>query len=196
MGKKKFNNQTDMKIAVIGDEDTVTGMVLAGIGHVDGQGKKNFLIVDSKTVQKDIEEKFHELTARKDTAMVLITQGCADQIRNTVDDYGASGQVIPTILEIPSKEQPYDPRKDAIMHLLHVEQRIFLPRCTPAPTSCSCRRLRGHRRRHRTARHIAPLRRRGVSNHAAHKRRATRYDSHPDGQHDRRRVSRPTIGAG
>ena len=34
MGKKKFLNQTDMKIGLIGDEDTVTGMVLAGVGHV------------------------------------------------------------------------------------------------------------------------------------------------------------------
>merc|ERR1712083_725681 len=114
-GKKKFLNQTDMKIGLIGDEDTVTGMVLAGVGHVDGQGKKNFLVVDSKTHQKDIEEKFQDLTARKDIAMILITQGCADTIRHVVDGYTNSGQVVPTVLEIPSKEQPYDPRKDAIM---------------------------------------------------------------------------------
>merc|ERR1711920_471842 len=123
MGKKKFIGQVDMKVGLIGDEDTVTGMVLAGIGHVDGQGRKNFLIVESKTHQKDIEEKFTELTMRKDIAMVFITQGCAEEIRYAIDAYTASGQVIPTILEIPSKEQPYDPRKDAIM------QRVafFLP---------------------------------------------------------------------
>merc|ERR1711972_51164 len=95
MGKKKFLSQADMKIGVIADEDTVTGMVLAGVGHVDGQGKKNFLIVDSKSHQKDIEEKFHELTQRKDVCMIFITQGCADEIRYAVDAYSASGQVIP-----------------------------------------------------------------------------------------------------
>merc|ERR1711862_154263 len=123
MGQKKFINQVDMKIAVIGDEDTVTGMVLAGVGQVDGQGKKNFLIVDSKTHQKDIEEHFHELMKRKDVAMVLITQGCAAEIRNTLDAHHATGQMLPTVLEIPSKEQPYDPRKDPVM------QRVafFLP---------------------------------------------------------------------
>jgi len=104
-----------MKVGLIADEDTVTGMVLAGIGHVDGQGKKNFLIVDSKTHQREIEEMFHDLTTRKDICMVLITQGVADMIRLAVDSYGASGQVVPTILEIPSKEHPYDPRKDSIM---------------------------------------------------------------------------------
>merc|ERR1712151_543539 len=114
-GKKKIRTTWDMKIGLIGDEDTVTGMVLAGVGHVDGQGKKNFLVVDSKTHQKDIEEKFNDLTCRKDIAMILITQGCADTIRHVVDGYTNSGQVVPTVLEIPSKEQPYDPRKDAIM---------------------------------------------------------------------------------
>merc|ERR1719291_104422 len=110
MGKKKFFSASDMKIGLIGDEDT-----LAGMGHVDGQGKKNFLVVDSKTHQKDIDEKFHELTSRKEISMVLITQGCAERIRYAIDAYSASGQVIPSILEIPSKDSPYDPRKDAIM---------------------------------------------------------------------------------
>merc|ERR1712098_496320 len=58
---------------------------------------------------------FHELTMRKDIAMVLITQNCADTIRHAVDAYTLSGQVIPAVLEIPSKDQPYDPRKDSIM---------------------------------------------------------------------------------
>merc|ERR1712176_604507 len=106
-GKRKFLTQSEMKIGLIADEDTVTGFVLAGIGHVDGQGKKNFMIVDSKTHQKETEGK--------DVGMVLITQGCADDIRYAVDEYSESGKVIPTVLEIPSKEQPYYPRKDAIM---------------------------------------------------------------------------------
>merc|ERR1711860_268243 len=91
------------------------GMVLAGVGHVDGAGKKNFMVVDSKTNTREIEEMFHDLTTRKDICMVLITQGVADMIRLAADNYGASGQVVPTILEIPSKEPPYDPRKDSIM---------------------------------------------------------------------------------
>mmetsp|Transcript_8885 Transcript_8885/g.31532 ORF Transcript_8885/g.31532 Transcript_8885/m.31532 type:complete len:133 (+) Transcript_8885:82-480(+) len=111
MGKMKFMSQVYMKIGVIGDEDTVTGMLLAGIGAVDGQGKKNFLIVDTKTHQREMEEVFNDLTNRKDIAMVLITQ---KTIRLAVDGYAASGKVVPTILEIPSKEQPYDPRKDAV----------------------------------------------------------------------------------
>merc|ERR1711862_1051910 len=81
----------------------------------DGQGRKNFLIVDSKTHRSQLEETFHEFTERKDICMILITQGCAETIRMAVDTYANSGKVVPTVLEIPSKEQPYDPRKDAIM---------------------------------------------------------------------------------
>ena len=123
MGKKKFVGAVDMKIGVIGDEDTVTGMVLAGVGHVDGSGSKNFLVVDSKTHNKEIADTFNSFTMRKDVAMIFITQGSADLIRDHVDAYSESGQVIPTILEIPSKEQPYNPKKDAVM------QRVatFLP---------------------------------------------------------------------
>mmetsp|Transcript_317 Transcript_317/g.1071 ORF Transcript_317/g.1071 Transcript_317/m.1071 type:complete len:134 (-) Transcript_317:281-682(-) len=123
MGKKKFVGQVDMKIGLIADEDTVTGMLLAGIGHIDGQGRKNYLCVEAKTHLKDIEEKFHELTTRRDVSMVFITQSCAEQIRGAVDSYVHSGSVIPTVLEIPSAETPYDPRKDSVM------QRVafFLP---------------------------------------------------------------------
>lgn len=116
MGRKdRIRNQTDMKICVIGDEDTVTGMVMAGVGHVDGQGRKNFFVVKSKTRKSEIEEAFLAYTGRADVAMVLISQSIAEDIRATVDGYTSSGKVIPTVLEIPSKDTPYDMNKDSIM---------------------------------------------------------------------------------
>ncbi|VDB85826.1 unnamed protein product [Peniophora sp. CBMAI 1063] len=51
-------------LAVIGDEDTVTGMLLAGIGQVGEHRKKNFFIVDSKTQVPTIEAVFEEYTER------------------------------------------------------------------------------------------------------------------------------------
>ncbi|TFY56122.1 hypothetical protein EVJ58_g7832 [Rhodofomes roseus] len=61
-------------LAVIGDEDTVTGMLLAGIGQVDQRQKRNFLVVDSKTNVPAIETAFEEFTQRKDIAILLINQ--------------------------------------------------------------------------------------------------------------------------
>lgn len=36
-------------MAAIGDEDSITGLLLAGIGHIDSHQKKNFLVVDAST---------------------------------------------------------------------------------------------------------------------------------------------------
>mmetsp|Transcript_43805 Transcript_43805/g.93048 ORF Transcript_43805/g.93048 Transcript_43805/m.93048 type:complete len:132 (+) Transcript_43805:59-454(+) len=120
MGRKKFMNQTDMKVAVIGDEDTVTGFVLAGVGQRDGQGSTNFLIVDSKTKRRDVEDKFHEMAGRRDIGVILINQSIAEDIRHLLTDHTARGIVVPTVLEIPSKEKPYDPNADQVMQRVKV----------------------------------------------------------------------------
>jgi V-type H+-transporting ATPase subunit F len=36
-------------VAIIGDEDTVTGFLLAGIGHRDQKNASNFLVVDPES---------------------------------------------------------------------------------------------------------------------------------------------------
>lgn len=85
-------------------QDSITGLLLAGIGHVNEQQKKNFLIVDSskcsrlpslfmrvfyassndsisnlaeihsETQVSIIESAFEEFTERKDIAILLINQ--------------------------------------------------------------------------------------------------------------------------
>jgi V-type H+-transporting ATPase subunit F len=49
-------------------------MVLGGMGAVDGQGNKNFFIVEAKTRAAEIQEKFEEYTKRKDVSIILIAQ--------------------------------------------------------------------------------------------------------------------------
>uniref|UniRef100_A0A6B2LRL0 V-type proton ATPase subunit F n=1 Tax=Arcella intermedia TaxID=1963864 RepID=A0A6B2LRL0_9EUKA len=99
-------------IGIIGDEDTVTGFLLAGIGDVNRQRGENFLVVERETKQATIEEFFKKLTARPDISVVLITQEIANTIRQTLDEYE---QLLPTILEIPSPSQPYSSEKDSMM---------------------------------------------------------------------------------
>ncbi|CAN6610068.1 V-type proton ATPase subunit F [Trichomonascus vanleenenianus] len=107
-------------LAVIGDEDTVTGMLLAGIGHVSEDKSKNFMVVDAKTSPEQIEKKFDEFTnTRKDIAVLLINQHIADKIRFRIDTYT---QAFPALLEIPSKDHPYDPEKDSILRRV---RRLF-----------------------------------------------------------------------
>ncbi|EFA85541.1 vacuolar H+ ATPase F subunit [Heterostelium album PN500] len=99
-------------VAVIGDEDIVTGFLLAGCGQKDKKKTENFLVVDNKTSISKIEQSFKNFTQRNDIAIILISQKIADEIRPLIDEYN---QVIPTILEIPSKDHPYDPSKDSVM---------------------------------------------------------------------------------
>ncbi|KAI8913235.1 ATPase, V1 complex, subunit F [Gorgonomyces haynaldii] len=106
-------------LAVIGDEDAVTGLLLAGIGQIDSKQRSNFCVVDAKTPLSKIEEAFEEFTARKDIAIILITQYVANQIRPQLDQYQ---QAFPTILEIPSKDHPYDPSKDSVLKRV---QKLF-----------------------------------------------------------------------
>ena len=115
MGKKKFVNQTDLLVGVIGDEDTVAGFCLAGTGHRDGSGASNFLVVDAHTKHSEIAEAFNALTVRKDIGVIVINQHIAEDIRPALKEYASTGKVIPTVLEIPSKDHPYDPEKDALM---------------------------------------------------------------------------------
>ncbi|THZ12092.1 vacuolar ATP synthase [Aureobasidium pullulans] len=102
-------------LAVIGDEDSVTGVLLAGVGHVTDppDSQKNYLVVDHKTETSAIEEAFDSFTQeRKDIAILLINQHIADKIRSRVDAYT---QAFPSLLEIPSKDHPYDPERDSVM---------------------------------------------------------------------------------
>ena len=96
---------------MIGDEETVTGFLLAGVGHrtVDNC---NYLIVKPDTKVSAVEEAFRNFTSRADVGIILINQHVANDIRHLMANYT---QTIPTILEIPSKDHPYDPKKDYIM---------------------------------------------------------------------------------
>lgn len=99
-------------VAVIADEDTITGFLLAGVGNVDLRKKTNYLVVDSKTPVKTIESAFKEFTVREDIAIVLISQNVAGLIRHVIDQHQ---KAVPAVLEIPSKDCPYDPSADSLL---------------------------------------------------------------------------------
>ncbi|GLC61814.1 hypothetical protein PLESTB_001806100 [Pleodorina starrii] len=105
-------NNDGMLLAVLADEDTITGFLLAGVGNVDLRKKRNYLVVDSKTSVRQIEQAFKEFAAREDIAVILISQQVASQIRHAVE---AHNKPIPAVLEIPSKDCPYDPSQDSLL---------------------------------------------------------------------------------
>jgi V-type H+-transporting ATPase subunit F len=44
--------------------------------------------------------------------IIMISQTVAERVRHVIQEHE---EIIPTILEIPSKEAPYDPEKDDII---------------------------------------------------------------------------------
>lgn len=115
-------------IAIIGDEDTVTGMLLAGTGETKPEtGERNFFVVEPDTSDDDVQDQFQKFTeTRKDIAILLINQHIAERIRGSVDAYQ---QAFPAVLEIPSKDHPYDPEKDSVLkrvRKLFGEQHFYL----------------------------------------------------------------------
>ncbi|XP_064905476.1 V-type proton ATPase subunit F [Columba livia] len=99
-------------IAVLGDEDTVTGFLLGGVGELDKHRKPNFLVVEKETSLAEIEETFRSFVSREDIGIILISQSLAELIRHAVE---AHTRPLPAVLEIPSKEHPYDPAKDSVL---------------------------------------------------------------------------------
>ncbi|CBY31946.1 unnamed protein product [Oikopleura dioica] len=99
-------------MTIIGDEDTVTGFLMGGIGELNKERHPNFFVVDKETETKDIEANLKTFLARSDVGIVMITQCHAEKVRHLIDSHV---EPIPTILEIPSKDNPYDPEKDSVL---------------------------------------------------------------------------------
>lgn len=76
----------------------------------------SFLI---ETSIEAIEEVFRDLTTRKDMAILLISQQVANRIRHLIEGYT---EMFPTILEIPSKDHPWDPEQDTVLRKVN---RLF-----------------------------------------------------------------------
>lgn len=70
------------------------------------------MVVEKNTPASDIEETFKNFLKRDDIDIILINQNIAEMIRYVID---AHTKPVPAVLEIPSKDHPYDPNKDSIL---------------------------------------------------------------------------------
>lgn len=98
-------------VGVIGDEATVTGFLLAGVGE-RSKTDANFLIVTKDTSLSQIETTFTKMLNNPEIGIIMISQNIAEAIRNKIAEHE---EVLPTIMEIPSKDVPYDPTKDTVL---------------------------------------------------------------------------------
>lgn len=114
----KYREGEERVVAIIGDEDTVTGFLLAGIGDNDTRKASgpNYFVVTKSTPLTDIETAFRRLVSRPDVAIVAICQHVANDIRYLIAEHK---EALPCILEIPSKDVPYDSEKDTVLQKIN-----------------------------------------------------------------------------
>lgn len=114
MSKPSLDSVQDKLIAVISDEDTCVGFVLAGIGQINHNFQRNFFPITNETTDCEIRDCFKRFLLRDDIHIIVIDQVNANRIRNEIMAYKKK---IPAILEIPSKYVPFDPDKDEILNI-------------------------------------------------------------------------------
>lgn len=69
------------------------------------------------TAVSELEDCFKRFLKRDDIDIILINQNCAELIRHVID---AHTSPVPAVLEIPSKDHPYDASKDSILRRARV----------------------------------------------------------------------------
>lgn len=89
------------------------------------------------TAVSEVEECFKRFVKRDDIDIILINQNIAELIRHVID---AHTQPIPAVLEIPSKDHPYDASKDSILRRAKVQININMY-CTESNNDCFCLRV-------------------------------------------------------
>lgn len=97
-------------IGLMGDQDSVVGFLLGGIGQkivnqTTHEHETNVHIIENETPTEEIEDAFRHLLSRTDIGVILITRLVADRIRYLLELRKA---VYPIILEIPAPVDPFE----------------------------------------------------------------------------------------
>ena len=116
MAKVHYPTNKNMLIAVCADDLTVTGFLLTGMGERDKKGNQNFLIASKETTDDELRAVFQGWVENNDIAIIMIAQNQAERVRDLIVAHqNDEKKLLPTIMEIPSKEQPYDPTIDPVL---------------------------------------------------------------------------------
>ena len=74
------------------------------------------MIVNKETTDDALEATFKAWTNKEEVGIILIGQSYAERIRNMIVEHLANEEkILPSVLEIPTKECPYDPCKDGML---------------------------------------------------------------------------------
>ncbi len=83
-----------MGIAVIGDEDLVNGMRLAGISRY-------YLIKDNHNVAEDVRQALNKLIGEADVGVIVILEAYAEYVGDLLTQVKQGRKMTPVIVEVP-----------------------------------------------------------------------------------------------
>ena len=81
---RRYLESLDQSIAVMADEETVTGFLLAGIGERSKKAEPNFFITEKDQDEEVVAKALQEWLDRKDIAIVMIAQTTAQALRHII----------------------------------------------------------------------------------------------------------------
>ena len=100
------------KIAVMADEDTVTGFMLGGI-------KEGYPVKNMEEAEKILED-----LVKKDFSVIITTEKIGEEFREKIEKL-TSERALPMIIEIPDKtgsiKRESDPMRELIKRVIGVE---------------------------------------------------------------------------
>ena len=82
------------------------------------------LLLQLDTEDTEIETFFFKLMSSNRIAIILITTNIADRIRPTLEKF--KNHLIPNVLEIPSKDRPYNLDEDMVIAQAMVKYSFYL----------------------------------------------------------------------
>ena len=85
-----------VNIAVIGDEDLVSGLRSAGLSRY-------FVIKDNHNIAEDVRKTLSSLIDEPDIGIVAIQEDYASYVQDIIDQVHQRGRMTPVIVEAPSK---------------------------------------------------------------------------------------------
>ena len=68
-------------MAVMGDEDTMTGFLLGGIGVLNKNHHPYFLVMEKDTIISETEDTFRQFLNQDDISSILINQYIAEMVQ-------------------------------------------------------------------------------------------------------------------
>ena len=86
-------------------------------GQRDTQGKCNYFISTKVTTNEELELAFADYTLpNAKVGVVFIAQNLAERIKDKIIEHQENEEtLVPVVMEIPSKEAEYDPKKDTML---------------------------------------------------------------------------------